>query len=185
MLKRNNYNSAISFWGPILIAAIIIIPIYFLFFSDNSTDKPAVETKPGSEKNILDLTPLNPPLHGSIKTNINSEIIAPFEIKTDSAKYYLVKLEDTDDNSKYFIIFIYGGRTVHVNVPLGKYVMKYCNGNKWYGYKELFGPAGSYNKSTDLFNFDRSNNRANGYTITLYAVTSGNLKTRPINRKDF
>ena len=52
------------------------------------------------------------------------------------------------------MIFVYGGQTVNINIPLGKFVMKYCTGKDWYGYKELFGTNGSYSKSKDLFDFN-------------------------------
>ncbi|OGU28052.1 MAG: hypothetical protein A2057_17815 [Ignavibacteria bacterium GWA2_35_9] len=184
MLRSN--NSAMSFWGPILIAAVLIIPFYLLFIADNnSVEKTPVESEPGRAENYLDLTPLSPPVHETVKTNIDEEMTAPFEIKTDSGKYYLVKLADVGNNSKYFMIFVYGGQTIKVKVPLGNYIMKYCNGNNWYGYKELFGPEGSYNKSEDIFNFNISDGQINGITVTLYGVISGNLEIEAINREDF
>ena len=202
MLRRTSSSSAISFWGPILIAAVFIIPIYILFIADNNSDENISSKKenvnnssssnqknnggkPGIAEHDPNLVPLNPPKHRTVKANINSKRIAPFEIKTDTGSYYLVKLEDVYNNSRYFMIFIHGGQTVNIKVPLGNYVMKYCTGKDWYGYKELFGPDGSYSKSEDLFNFIITDNQVSGFTVTLYGVVSGNLETHAINRKDF
>ena len=72
-----------------------------------------------------------------------------------------------------------------MRVPFGTYVVKYASGQKWYGYKHLFGPNTAYNKADSTFAFRREGNQIKGFSITLYAVEGGNLSTLPIKPNDF
>ena len=82
-------------------------------------------------------------------------------------------------------IYIRGGDTVEVDVPLGSYEIRYAAGDTWYGEDELFGPETSYNKADDLFTFSDTGYQISGYTITLYQVVNGNLETIPLDKDRF
>lgn len=50
-------------------------------------------------------------------------------------------------------IFVQGGSTLERKVPFGNYIVKYASGEKWYGYRHLFGPSTAYSKADETFNF--------------------------------
>jgi len=110
---------------------------------------------------------------------------APFTVKSAPGMNYLVKLSDSITNAPTLTIFVRGGSTVKVKVPLGTYTVKYAAGEKWYGDKNLFGPSTGYSKASDLFTFERNGSKIRGYTITLYKVRDGNLRTEAISPESF
>lgn len=112
-------------------------------------------------------------------------VVAPLEIKSSPGASYLVKLTDANGGGDVMTIFVVGGKTANVKVPLGNYVIKYVSGSVWYGYQLYFGPNGSYARTEKTFEFMRDSDGVTGYKVTLYAVQNGNLKTNQIEAKDF
>lgn len=134
---------------------------------------------------IFDEPLVDTPATGEVR-RLNSETgIAPLEISSSSGADYVVKLTDADSGADALTIFVHGGQTEKVDVPLGKYIVKYASGEKWYGYKHLFGPSTHYSKADQTFTFSKSGYQVNGYSITLYKVKDGNLRTSQISSKDF
>lgn len=125
------------------------------------------------------------PYNGKVIKFTQLEAIAPFEIKSSTGSHYLVKLADAYSDSDVLTVFVHGGSTVQIDVPLGTYIVKYAAGTKWYGYKHLFGPETSYSKADKTFRFERNGYQVTGYTITLYTVLHGNLQTLAIRPEDF
>lgn len=125
------------------------------------------------------------PLNGAIQTHTKRERVAPLEIQTSDGSNYLVKLVSVDLQQPVMTIFVRGGNSVSTQVPLGTYEIKYASGKKWYGYKHIFGPDTSYNKADEIFNFFSTRTTVKGYTITLYPVPGGNLRTIGINPSQF
>ena len=82
-------------------------------------------------------------------------------------------------------IFIRGGQSVEVDVPLGSYYLKYAVGEKWYGEKYHFGPNTNYHKAYDVFTFEIEGEQVMGYTLELYKQTGGNLREGIITVNDF
>lgn len=107
----------------------------------------------------------------------------PYSYEGDT--HYFVKLEDSASSKSILTVFVRAGRQVDIQVPLGTYVVKYASGRRWYGYQHLFGPESSYNRADTTFAFRREGNQMKGFSITLYAVPGGNLKTSPIKASDF
>jgi len=100
--------------------------------------------------------PIQPlPKTGELSVKANYKVIAPFEIKTKEGGHYLVKLADSDTGKDVLTVFVRGGETANVKAPLGKYIVKYASGDKWYGYDHLFGPSTEYSKADDIFDFTR------------------------------
>ena len=95
------------------------------------------------------------PMTGELSVKANYDVIAPFEIKTKEGGHYLVKLADSDTGKDVLTVFVRGGETANVKAPLGKYIVKYASGDKWYGYEHLFGPSTEYSKADDIFDFTR------------------------------
>lgn len=125
------------------------------------------------------------PPNGEIHTYTSREGVAPFEIKSAYGGSYLVKLADASTGQPVVSVFVRGGNTVNLDVPLGTYVVKYAAGDKWYGYKHLFGPTTGYSKADETFTFRYNGNQVSGYTITLYKVRNGNLRTETISANEF
>jgi hypothetical protein len=126
------------------------------------------------------------PADGEVRIfNAKQERIAPFEIKSSYDSNHLVKLVDAVSGKSVMTIFVRGGSTVKVDVPLGNYRVKYASGDKWYGDVFLFGPDTRYSKADDAFLFHRQGNDVSGYTITLYQVAYGNLHTEEIGAEEF
>jgi hypothetical protein len=115
------------------------------------------------------------------------ERVAPFEIRAAAGSHYLVKLVRVDTNAAALTVFVHGGKTVSIEVPLGRYEVRYASGTVWRGHEWLFGPEPEtvYSKADRVFDFHVSGTQVNGYTITLYAVPNGNLHTSKINALEF
>ena len=86
-------------------------------------------------------SPIAPPQSGEIRTFTTKNRLAPFEVRTTAGGNYLVKLEDASSGRIVLSLFIQGGRTEKIQVPLGNYVVKYASGETWYGDRLLFGPS--------------------------------------------
>lgn len=125
------------------------------------------------------------PKNGSTQYYGKKERIAPLEIKANGTDNCFLKLVDLSNNKTVMTIFIKKGTVVEKKVPLGVYRIKYAFGEKWYGYKYLFGPDTLYSQAEETFDFYREGNQVMGYTITLYKVTNGNLRTSRIDPSEF
>lgn len=82
-------------------------------------------------------------------------------------------------------VFVRGGATVEVEVPLGQFEIRYASGENWYGPQYLFGPDTGYSKAEEVFQFTNDGYQISGYTITLYSVAGGNLRTSRISGNSF
>ena len=126
------------------------------------------------------------PPNGHVRPPVNASQTAPFRILTSGGDtHYFVKLEESGTGRSVLTVFVRSGHQVDMRVPFGTYVVKYASGQKWYGYKHLFGPYTAYTKADSTFPFRREGNQIKGFSITLYAVEGGNLSTLPITPKDF
>lgn len=110
---------------------------------------------------------------------------APFEIKAGQGSHFFVKLIHLGTNQPAMSIFVRSGETVEVEVPLGTFKVRYASGETWYGDDLLFGPETSYSEADTLFTFEVVGNQVRGFTITLYQVAHGNLKTKAIGAAEF
>ncbi len=131
-------------------------------------------------------TPAEPlPSNGKVDYFTYEKSIAPLQIKADKGSNYLVKLVDVLKGKPALTVFVRDGQTVTIHVPLGSYEMRYALGSIWYGSEYLFGPDSAYYRADKRFDFVLDGDQAKGYTITLYKVQNGNLKTSPIQAVDF
>jgi hypothetical protein len=135
------------------------------------------------------LTPKTPPAPGIYSNKTGQKSVAPFEIQTSGTGYYFVKLvairDDKPQKDRNITIFAHAGHPLEVKIPLGTYEMRYASGNTWYGEKNCFGKETAYAKSDEKFYFTRNGNRVRGYTVKLYKVQNGNMRTYPIDADAF
>lgn len=125
------------------------------------------------------------PENGEVESYSDDRAIAPFRIETSGSAYYFVKLVDLYTDEDVLTVFVHGGRSVEIEVPLGTYTVKYAAGQSWYGDECYFGEETSYAQADSTFDFRRNGSTVTGYTITLYAVPGGNLSTSRIGKDKF
>ncbi len=175
--------------SDIVVVMVVIIGFGGLSWWSSQDSNKSTSKKPPAIYSKLKPVPSYPevvtPYNGATQVYTNGERVAPFEIQTSSDANYLVKLVSAYSQKPVMTIFIRGGKTVSTEVPLGKYEVKYASGEKWYGYEHLFGPETDYSKAETLFTFKNTGYQINGYTITLYRVSNGNLRTSRISPSQF
>ena len=129
------------------------------------------------EKNLGLPLPLDLPKNGWIVNYHSGDPIAPLRIITrDSYQNYFAKIEDYYTGQSILTVFVRGGESIDIEVPLGTYKLKYAVGKTWYGPDYLFGPETSYSKADEKFLFSRVGNNISGYTVELYLQRDGNLQ---------
>lgn len=138
----------------------------------------AVDTRPS-------LVPQPVMNHGSHYNLTNRAAVAPFSISTSGPGYYYIKLVDAVSGKDAFVLFIHSGIPVEVDVPLGRYELRYAAGTTWYGIEHMFGYDTVYSKSTSPLDFTFDGSRYVGNSVTLYLVRNGNMRTTRINKENF
>lgn len=99
----------------------------------------------------------------------------------------LVKVEGYNDPSRYIYVYLRANSTTTFNVPDGDYLVKYASGDTYYGdlAEKPFGPDTKYKQADDIMEFRTTEDSAYIYystiTLTLYAVSGGNLGTTTID----
>lgn len=141
------------------------------------------------------------PPHASSRLHTGAEAVAPLTIETPTdGKRYYIKLQSLPGcntltqsigpdfvvpDCDVFDIFVQGGKTVKTTVPLGEYLVKYSRGDAWYGYKYLFGPRGGYSVAETTLDFKAEDDRLKGFSLRLYQVQGGNLRTERLDWTNF
>ena len=172
--KSNTTNYSWFFWLATIIVFIII----------NNQDSSSIKENTKSESKFTQ-PEQTPPYTGEIQTFIPTQRIAPLKINTSYGSNYVVKLKDYYTKEPVMTIFVRGGNQIETKVPLGNFEITYASGDKWYGYNHLFGEKTEYSKADEIFSFRDTGYQINGYTITLYRVSNGNLSTTSINKSNF
>lgn len=126
------------------------------------------------------------PSNGFIERYHSSESLAPLTIRTrGDGQHYFVKLADWNTGITALTVFIHGGQSVELTMPLGSYKLKYASGITWYGESELFGVDTHFSMADARFDFTVSGDQVSGYTVELFLQQDGNLQTRDIPRSTF
>lgn len=107
--------------------------------------------------------------------------VSPLKVISQDNRNYVIKLVNVDDKQEMICFFVPGKEAPEFDIPDGTYEIKYASGNKWYGERLLFGDTASYSKADKKFTF----RNGEGYSITLYKVPNGNLKTLDISAEEF
>lgn len=163
-----------------LLPLALIVVIAWFFIDADETKK--VEKQP---EVVFEQPEIKSPSNGSVRKWTSAPSLAPLSIDTSAGSDYLVKLVDANTGNDVLDVYVKGGRNIELKVPLGSYHIKYASGEKWYGYEHLFGPKTGYSKADSLFRFEDTGYQVTGYTLTLYRVTNGNLRTQNINKSQF
>lgn len=164
------------------IVAAVGVAIYVVRELVDMNDRPGSVSRPVVQAPRFSVQPVARPYTGYSRQFAGAAPSAPLEIRTSSGVDYLVKLVDAYRDTDALDVFVRGGETVQVEVPRGSYVVKYASGVTWYGYDYLFGPDTAYNKAETVFEFRNDGYR---YTLTLYKVRDGNLRTKSLTPAEF
>lgn len=127
----------------------------------------------------------SPPTTGTIFSDRTIKGTAPFTVETEGKRNYYVKLKDHFTNEDVFGVFIRGGETAEIKIPLGTYDLYYATGYKWYGSDILFWTGTQYYKAEETFEFYEDSGYVNGWTVELYLQNNGNMETYPIDPDEF
>lgn len=115
----------------------------------------------------------------------SEDLIAPLKISVSRGQHYYAKLTDAYTGEMVLAIFIRSGRTVELEVPTGRYNLRYAAGETWYGREHYFGPDTRYMKTEDTFNFEVVGRQVQGHRIELIMQQGGNLSTDLIPEEKF
>ena len=121
------------FVGLVKVAAVfaaigVAIYIFGTFIDQDKRADTGARPAAASPPPAFRAPPVAQPHSGTIRRFAPGEPIAPFQIQTRGAGGYLLKLEDAYRGTDVMDIFVRGGDTVEVEVPLGNYVVKYAAG---------------------------------------------------------
>jgi hypothetical protein len=114
-----------------------------------------------------------------------AEALAPFTVVTSPGQNYYVKLVYEGTDTAAVGIFVEGGVSNEVLIPLGRYEMRYASGTTWYGLANLFGPQTVYSRALEVLDFHEETDQYTGYTIELILQEGGNLSTEGMAAADF
>jgi len=129
--------------------------------------------------------PLALPATGVLRRDYSRRSLAPLKIETQgSTTHYYIRLVRAGHSTPTVELFIRGGETIDIKVPLGTYELKYAAGADWYGTKDHFGPDTSYATAGEV-EFDRTATAYRGRRLSLYRRPGGNLHTQSISKGDF
>lgn len=163
---------------------ILLIGGFFAWVAFSESNKQRSVTPPSPR--VAPSYPAQPlPITGQLQVFTASQRVAPLEIKTSAGAHYFVKLVDSNSGVPVMAVFVRGGSTVEVEVPLGMFEIRYASGESWYGADHLFGPETVYSKAEEVFHFKNDGYQISGFTITLYSVSGGNLRTSRISPNGF
>ena len=181
-------------------SAIAAASLYLLLYLDTPVSPdgfgtPKETTQQAAQSTEPNLAARPRPAHGYVFEDIGLTPVAPFSV-TGSGDFYLV-LDPVDlsvhadkgvgsarldllQGYSFLRVFVRSGMTFETDVPLGKYEVYYATGDTWYGEEHLFGPDTQYYKCDGTFDFTEDSEGYNGWTLTLTAVSNGNLDTDSI-----
>jgi hypothetical protein len=115
--------------------------------------------------------------------------VAPFTINTKGENGYFARLVNTATDEAFVEMFIRGGESIEVKVPLGEYELRYITGKNWVGHTEpnfkMFGKDTVFMKADTVLDFYENEKGYTGHSVLLYLVPNGNLSTSQINPDDF
>jgi hypothetical protein len=113
------------------------------------------------------------------------DVLAPLKIITKGKSNYYIKILEEKTSKQVLTIFIRAGESASVDIPLGRYKIRYATGSQWYGEKHLFGANGLYKEASQISDFRLEENKAVAQVLELYPHVNGNLTSKSISDKDF
>jgi hypothetical protein len=107
------------------------------------------------------------------------------ELKTgDRTGNAFAKILTADSELEVAVVFIRRSESVVVQVPTGRYRIKYASGDAWYGEVARFGPNTAYSRTNRVIEARRYGN-VDGVTVILVRQSDGNLPVSQISAEEF
>lgn len=179
-------------------AALFLGVVLFAVANDVNSSRPPLTGAPTQARNDVSGRSSSPPptrfaepprplpSNGALRRFHSGEGLAPLEIRTrGSSHHYYVKVEDYYTGVLLATVFVQGGRSVELLMPLGTARLKYATGATWYGLNHLFGPDTRYTEAERALVFSDEGYQYSGYTVELFSQPNGNLSTTPIAPNQF
>ena len=98
---------------------------------------------------------------------------------------YFLRLSDWATGAPALAVFVQGGDTVNVDIPLGTYRVRMAAGTTWYGEKVRFGSKTAYSQIDQPLAFSVEGDRLIGHALELSQVRNGNLRLSQISPDQF
>ncbi len=95
---------------------------------------------------------------------------------TNANHHMAVELSNWETHAPIAIIAVRAGETANLQVPLGRYRLRYASSASWQGSAQL---QGNIQEALEPMDFYRENQQIMGRHIDLNGRIDGNLKTRP------
>lgn len=170
--------------APIAKILAIMAVIAFVVWAYGSDDRGDLSDT--VEDADSDLTP-QMVLNGHVLCPPSGERVAPLKINTDGdTSYYVVLVPfDAEARENGSMSFYVSGNGVETDVPLGEYIIYYACGETWYGIDHKFGANTAYFQCEDTFQFSYDDSGYNGWELTLYKVSGGNMSSDEISPESF
>lgn len=178
-------RKSIGFWVRIWIAMIGGAAYLSYAYYSSHMAKNDISQIIDNSRDASSYTENQLPENGEVFAYTKNPRLAPLEIKTLRGDNYLIKLVLANSQTTVLTVFIHGGKTVNLDVPLGVYQIKYASGKQWYGYNNLFGQKTSYSNSNNVLSFVDDGHEITGFSLALYNVAGGNFIYSTINKSQF
>jgi len=82
-------------------------------------------------------------------------------------------------------LFMKKDTILDVEMPTGRYKIKWATGKIWYGPEILFGPSTVYYESKETLSFTYNKLSYQGYELTLSKGPHGNMESNEIDKSKF
>lgn len=172
-------------WLIVLVVLFGIIAA-FAILSSSQTSNPPANDAASAPSPSFDVPEASPRPNFSTTESESGRFLAPLDITVpDGDNYYYIVLISKHDNSVGMTIFMHPGSQHEFLAPIGTYDIYVASGEKWYGYKHLFGPDGSYSKLDSTFRFSEDSEGYNGHALELEEQVGGNLESTDLNYGTF
>lgn len=131
------------------------------------------------DEQLLDIAAIKMPKTGKINAPSSGTSVT-FKLSPDSDATYIM-MRDTATDTPAATCFAAAGKSVHVNVPQGEYIIAWASGPYWYGEELLFGNLCAMNKSEPAEIKDSSYK----HTFTLEKSDNGDVGFTDAKLSDF
>lgn len=130
------------------------------------------------------LEPYPIPMHGTTRYAYGQgRAISEISFLTNASigKYCFIKAVNVSSSKIMQTAFIHTGKEFTMRLPIGTYRVYFASGENWYGEEYLFGTSGTYSECDTVFTLTEYE----GYTVTLYGVSNGNMSTENVSYEEF
>jgi hypothetical protein len=154
----------------------------------SDTDAIVIPSKPTPPSAVENDTSLPQPVSisdGIVRVTKAKTRVVPFQIRTVSGSNYFIKLVNAADDSDMYVLFVRGGSTFKITMPIGTYRLQFASGKTWYGEKALFGEQTTYWTADQMLSFRKSGNDPKPVTIEIPDQRAGHIRSVPFDPARF